>query len=67
MPTDERSAERLAYKRAYKKKQRDLGKTKTLAIEFYLHDMELCEHAKAQGNLTQYIKGLIRRDMEASA
>lgn len=67
MPADERSAGRLAYKRAYKKKRRAEGKTKTVAVEFYLHDMALYEHAKAQGNITQYIKGLIRSDMEASA
>ena len=64
MPADERSAERLAYKRAYKKKCRAEGKTRVLAVEFYLHDMALYEHAKAQGNITQYIKGLIRRDMQ---
>ena len=65
MPTDERSPERLAYKRAYKAKQRSAGKLKTLAVEFYQHDMELYEHAKAQGNITQYVKNLIRGDMTA--
>lgn len=64
MPTDESRAKRLAYKRAYKKKQRAEGKTRALAVEFYLHDMALYEHAKAQGNITQYIKGLIRGDMQ---
>lgn len=56
-----------AYKTAYKKKQRAEGKLRGVAVEFYIHDMELYEHAKAQGNITQYIKGLIRSDMEARA
>ena len=67
MPTYESNPKRLAYKSAYKKKMRLEGKLNNINIEFYSSDMELYEHARAQGSMARYIKGLIRRDMEARA
>ena len=60
MPENEK---RKAYKRAYKAQQRRSGKLKNICVEFYTCDMELYEHAKAQGSMAQYVKNLIRRDM----
>lgn len=64
MPENEK---RKAYKRAYKAQQRRSGKLKNINIEIYSGEMELYEHAKAQGSMAAYVKGLIRRDMEARA
>lgn len=60
MPENEK---RRAYKSAYKAQQRKSGKLKNICIEFYSGDMALYDHAKAQGSMAAYIKGLIRMDM----
>ena len=41
-------------------------KTKQLVVRFFPSDMEVMEYAKSQENTTQYIKNLIRADMEKS-
>lgn len=51
-----------AKRRANAKYQKE--KTKTLAIRFTPQDMELLEFIKSHDNIAQYIKGLVRADME---
>lgn len=50
-------------KRKYDSKYRS-EKTKQLVIRFFPTDMEVMEYAKSQPNTTQYVKDLIRADME---
>ena len=50
-------------KRKYQAKYRS-EKTKQLVVRFFPSDMEVMEYAKSQENTTQYIKNLIRADME---
>lgn len=38
--------------------------TKTISVTFFPKDMDLYNHAKAQPNKAEYIRELIRRDME---
>ena len=51
-----------AKRRANAKYQKE--KTKTLAVRFSPQDMDLLDFIKSHDNIAQYIKGLVRADME---
>lgn len=53
-----------AQKRASIKYMRE--KTKPFTMRFYPTDMELWDWLQSQPNKQGYVKGLIRRDMDAS-
>ena len=40
-------------------------RVKQLNVKFFPKDAALYEHAKAQPNVGEYVRSLIRRDMEA--
>lgn len=52
-----------AQKRANNKYRRE--KVKQVGISFFPTEAELYDHLKAQPNMSGYVKGLIRADMES--
>lgn len=53
-----------AQKRANAKYRRE--KIKQLSVQFYPDNYELYDFAKTHGNVSEYIRQLIRQDMERS-